>query len=239
LNLFNKYKLEQEKEFKSILEEQAREFKLQLKEQEELIKQLKNNTSITNNNNTINNINNGTINNTINIVNHGKEDISKLTKEEIKDILNAGYNCVVKCIEYIHFNERLPEYQNIIYTDKKASNCYIIEDKKWIVVSTESTIDELIDKHIDNVTEMKDDNPELFESPIKKKYLDEFIDDRNKYESYETEDRYPENWNDKMKKDQQKKSKKMLNKNRNEVKNKLLNKSKELKNNKKLNLKNK
>jgi hypothetical protein len=211
---------------------------LKLEEQGNEIKKLKKTTKkqkIINNTNSNNTTNNNTvINNTINIVSHGKEDISKLTKEEIKDILNSGYNCIFKCFLYLYFNDRLPEYQNISYTDKKSIYCKKYVDGKWEEAIYKKIEEELIDKQFDNVTEIKEDNPELFESQFRKNLVEEFIDDRNKYESFETEDRYPEYWNDKMKKEKQIEVKKKLDKIKDDIKTSMLNKSKEIKNNKKL-----
>jgi uncharacterized C2H2 Zn-finger protein len=236
-----KLKLQEQNKKQSEQDKKLLEYEKKLQEQDVIIKELTNNKSIitTNSNNTTNNntTNNTVINNTINIVSHGKEDISKLTKEEMKDILNSGYSCVVKCIQYIHFNERLPEYQNILYTDKKSIYCRKHVDGKWEDALYKKIEEEIIDKHFDNVSEIKQDNPELFESQFRKKLLEEFIDDRNKYESYETEDRYPEYWNDKMKKEKQIEVKKRLDTTKDDIKTTMLNKSKEIKNNKKLSIK--
>ena len=150
-----------------------------------------NNNIITNNNNSNNTI---TTNNTINIVNHGKEDLSKLIKDEIKDILNSGYNSIFKSVLYTHFNDRLPEFKNIKYNDLKSSYCKICIDGKWKIAKFESTIEEMINKHFIEVTDLYNDNKCLIDSKYKDEILAEYLDDYNKFNSYETNDIYPENW---------------------------------------------
>jgi len=77
-----------------------------------------NKNNITNNttNNTINNHNNITTNNTINITlaNFGNEKYTKLTNEEQIRILKSNKQCVSNLIKFLHINDRLPEYKNII-----------------------------------------------------------------------------------------------------------------------------
>jgi len=194
---------------------------------DELNKKLNNNTIITNSNNTNSNnvTNNNTINNTINYVNHGKEDLNKLIKEEIKDILNSGYSCVYKSIMYTHYNERLPEYNNIRYSDTKSSYGHVFNDGDWKKVKFENVLDELISKHFNEVTDMYNDNKNLIETKYKDELIKDYTDDYYKYVSYEEEDKYPENWNKTMKRNQQKKMRKRLNNNKDEIKTLIINKS--------------
>jgi hypothetical protein len=202
-----------------------------IQNQDEEIIKLKNinNTIITTNNNTNNtnshnNITNN-INNTINYVNHGKENLNKLIKDEIKEILNSGYSCIYKSIMYTHYNDRLPEFKNIKYSDTKSSYCDVFIDGEWKKVKFETTIDELINKHFYEVSDMYHDNKNLIESDFKDGLIKDYTSDYYKFISYEEEDKYPDNWNKTMKREQQKKMRRRLNHNKDEVKGLIINKS--------------
>jgi hypothetical protein len=203
------------------------DMKQKLIEQQDEINKLKNNNisnikNINSNNNITNNI---TTNNTINYVNHDKEDLSKLIKDEIKEILNSGYSCIYKSIMYTHYNDRLPEFKNIRYSDTKSSYCDVYIDGDWKKVKFENTIDELINKHFYEVSDMYNDNKDLIESKFKEGLIKDYTSDYYKFISYEDEDKYPENWNKTMKRDQQKKMRRRLNHNKDEVKGLIINKS--------------
>jgi len=197
-----------------------------LVEQEKEINNLKKSKSYKNK---TKNINNGLINNTVNnnivYVNHGKEDLSKLIKEEIKEIINSGLNCITKSVIMTHCNDRLPEYKNIRYSDTKSSYCDIIENKEWKKTNFEIIIEELINKHYLEVSDMCKENKELFESSFKEKLIEDHLEEYKRYSSYETEDIYPENWNTMMKKEKIKETRKILNRNKNKIKSEIINQS--------------
>ena len=220
-----------DKEIKQILNE----FKIKLSKQEDTIIQQYNlinelNDKIKNNNNTniiTSNSNNTTniTNNTINYVNHGKEDLSKLIKDEISEILNSGYSCIYKSIMYTHYNDRLPEFKNIKYSDPKSSYCEVFIDGSWKLVKFENTIEELINKHFYEVSDLYNDNKDLIESKFKEGLIEDYIGDYYKFISYEEEDKYPENWNKTMKREKQKKTRRRLNHNKDEIKTLIINKT--------------
>ena len=197
-----------------------------------------NDTSNSNNiiNNITNNNNQKIINNTaninieqVNIVSHGREDLGLLVKDEVKDILNSGYNCVFKSVFYTFFNSRLPQYKNIRYTNPKSTYCQIYVDGKWELAKFSSVVDDIIINHFGEVSSMKTENADLFESKFRKDLVDEYITDYKRYVSYDTEDIYPENWNLTMKREKQKEVRQRLNKNRDIIKAMIINKSLEYK----------
>ena len=98
-----------------ILEEKIKKIEEKNKELENKI----NNKNINNINN--GNINNGTINN-IQIVALGREDLSKLTEKEQKNILKCGSASLKKIITDINFNPKFPENQNIKLTNLAKKN---------------------------------------------------------------------------------------------------------------------
>ena len=122
---------EQLKVEKKEREQEAEKVKIALKEKDKQVKKLKtdikqltnenrklrtvskninsnNTTTTTTNSNNVQNINNGTVNN-ITLVGYGKEDISKLDRSEILEILRTGYNSTVTLTEAVHFNPKYPE----------------------------------------------------------------------------------------------------------------------------------
>jgi predicted RNase H-like nuclease (RuvC/YqgF family) len=68
--------------------------------------------------NNVNNVNNGIVAN-ITLVGYGKEDISKINRNDMLKILQNGYNSTIKLTETLHFNPKYPEYQNIYISNMK------------------------------------------------------------------------------------------------------------------------
>lgn len=126
--------------------------------------------SKTNNNSISNNIetNNGNIennivncdkminNNNINIENveikitpYGHEDLSKIPDEEIKKMIKAGFQCVPKIVEYVHFNEDTPENHNIYKSNLRDNKLLTYNGKKWVSVPLNDTLEDLYNKNAD------------------------------------------------------------------------------------------
>jgi hypothetical protein len=92
-----------------------------------------NSTNITNSNNTTNTTNfNNTTNTTNNIINKnkfntniiingfGKEDILKLDKKEVKKIFNNEFGAINLLVDYLYFNDRLPENHSFCTTNLQS-----------------------------------------------------------------------------------------------------------------------
>ena len=112
------------------------------------------NSNNTNSNNTTN-ITNNTINNiNVKLVPFGMENIDDLTQEEKKTILNAGMFCSVMCAKKLNCNPRLPQYQNIAFTNLRSNDAKIFDkDKTWKTVDilTEDLFETVIPRRIDDV----------------------------------------------------------------------------------------
>lgn len=93
------------------------------------------------NNGTLN-INNGVINN-ITLVAYGSEDMSKIGRKEILQILKKGYNSTVHLTEAIHFNPKYPEYNNVYITNMKDKYAMMYDGDKWTLTMKESLIDKI------------------------------------------------------------------------------------------------
>ena len=92
--------------------------------------QTQNNTNCNNTNNNTNIVNN---NITIKVSRFGFERRDKLTPEENKDIIDGGKNCLLRCISTFHFNKRLPEYRNVLFSNLKSSRLINNECKAFVI----------------------------------------------------------------------------------------------------------
>ena len=91
---------------------------------------LKNKSNIYNSN--INNTQNNIVINNL-IVNHGSEDINKLTSDENKEILNSNSEAIYNIVKHIHYNPRLPEYNNVYINNLRSNSIYVMTDGKLII----------------------------------------------------------------------------------------------------------
>jgi len=174
-----KYKEKREKETKEKQEieynnkkQEIDDIKKDLEQKEQELVKLENNKSSINNG-TINNgtINNGTINNNdnsinnnltnnININNHimivdfGKEDSSKLSKKDEKYIMEKCWGAILACVEKMHFNEDIPEQQNIYISNLRTNKGYIYENGKFIITNIKTLLIDLINNRADDVRDM-------------------------------------------------------------------------------------
>lgn len=107
------------------------------------------------NNKNIKNQNNGIINNTI-IIQHGKEDLSKIEDKVFFDafLKYTGSKIPEKIIEGIHFNKKYPEFKNIYISDINREKIMIHNGKNWILTPGENVTSNLLDKSI-NFSENK------------------------------------------------------------------------------------
>ena len=110
-----------------------------------------------------------TINNTQNIQlnSYGKEDLSHITDHMKTQLLSMPYAAIPKMIESVHFNDKKPENQNIVYTNKKDNKVKIFTNNKWVFKNKDETINDLmdgkyfiLDSHYDKICEK---NHEIFE----------------------------------------------------------------------------
>jgi len=126
-------------------------------------------------NNNINNINNGNIiNNTF--VKFGDLEYQKiLNNNQIKQILNKQFLSLEESIKQIHFNEKLPEYNNFFITNMKDDLAYIFNGKQFISVRKNEMIHELIDIHTKEINLSLEKN----KNNLNEKYvirLEKFLD---------------------------------------------------------------
>ena len=145
-------------EFKNSILDILKSNKMHPKTFQKINKQLLNNNinnttnNIINNNNTINNITNNTINNNITYVKFGDEKLSEILSErEMLIILNECRLSVEKSIKLTHFNDNRPELKNIIITNLQNNIGYIFNGEKFEAKPKEIILNDLFDKHLDNI----------------------------------------------------------------------------------------
>jgi hypothetical protein len=173
--------------------EKLEEIIVELQTQNQLMKQnienITNNKNINNkqiintNNNTNNNItntNNGKIiNNTF--VKFGNMEYKKiLNNSQIKKILYRQYSSLEESIKQIHFNEDLPEYNNVFITNMNNDIAYVFNGTQFISVRKNEMLNELIDTHIKEINlSLEKNKNKLNEQYVTRleKFLDMLNDD--------------------------------------------------------------
>ena len=107
-----------------------------------------------------NQLNNCNITN-INIVQFGKEDVmNTLSKKEKLKILNNGYQSFNKLIEYVHFNNKYPQFKNIAITNLKDNIAYKYQpdDNKFIACKKDELLEDLMDIRTIDLEEILNEN---------------------------------------------------------------------------------
>ncbi len=103
------------------------DLKHEITELKKMVTELINNKSNTINNttNNTNNTNNGTINNNyITIVPFTKENFVEVStdEEQLFILKQEGYHVLYKCIEKKHFNDKYPQFQNVMIPNKRTND---------------------------------------------------------------------------------------------------------------------
>ena len=98
------------------------------------------------NNNTTNNIQNQQINNIVVINNFGNETMPQFTTEFLNYCIMNPTKGVTNIVEKIHFNEDLPENNNLRHKSVKNKTMEKYTDCRWHECDASNTLDELIKK---------------------------------------------------------------------------------------------
>jgi hypothetical protein len=104
-------------------------------------------------NGTINeNINNGTVNNiTYNIIGLGHENLTEVfSKKEKMAILKYRYYSLPQLVEYAHFNDKYPQFKNILITNTQNNLAYKYDTKKkqFVAVNKDELLDDIVDERM-------------------------------------------------------------------------------------------
>jgi hypothetical protein len=133
-----------------------------------LLKKKASNINITNHTN-----NNKIINNnlTLNINSFENENLSHITNKDYKKYLSGFFPGFIQFIEKIHFDENVPENQNICITNLKSKYMYIFENDKWAIKEKNELIDKFIAKKYDMLAykcEELEENKEIDNNVLEK-----------------------------------------------------------------------
>lgn len=105
------------------------------------------------NNNTTNNINN-TNNIQVNIYSAGKEDLSRLSQEDILKICTSGTYYPIVAAQVIHCNKNYPEFQNFLISNLRSSTGLVYANDTWVSKSQDEILTNLMridKKHVSNL----------------------------------------------------------------------------------------
>jgi len=168
------------------LETELKNTQNELKNTQNELKEIKPNTKIDvkgnlvqgniNNQNTVNNIQNN-----IKIIAYGKEDLSFISDENYRMILNKGFKSVPQLVEYIHFNENKPENQNIKINNMRDNVVLMFDGNNWQMGDRDEILGNMYDNKADILDEKFDELIDtLDEGTIKKfkRFLDQKDDNK-------------------------------------------------------------
>ena len=126
------------------------------KQIEELLNQLiiaKSSNIIINNNHYDNSITNN-LDITININPFGQEDLSHLTQEDKKSIIQSGHQCILKYIDKVHLNDSKPENHNLLITNIRSGLIQVFKKSGlWEHHDCNEILNTVIDKCYDFTNE--------------------------------------------------------------------------------------
>ena len=106
------------------------------------------------------NINNGTINNTYNIIGLGHENLTEVfSKKEKMAILKNRFYCLPELVEYAHFNDKYPQFKNILITNTQNTLAYKYDTKKkqFVAVNKDELLDDIVDERMCDINSFYDE----------------------------------------------------------------------------------
>jgi len=98
---------------------------------------------------------------TFNIVQLGQENLQEvLSKKEQLTILRKRHNSLNYLIDYIHFNQKFPEFSNVIVTNLQNNVAYKYDEIKnnFVAINKDELIDDIIYYRINDLEEFYDIN---------------------------------------------------------------------------------
>jgi hypothetical protein len=117
------------------------------------------------------NINNNIINNNhINIVAFGKEDLTKISDDIYKLIMDKGFQSIPQLIKYLHFNEKNPEYHNIFISNIRDNKVKVYNGEKCILLEDTEIFNKLYNEKSDYLEIKYDEISDKLKSSTKKKF---------------------------------------------------------------------
>jgi hypothetical protein len=87
------------------------------------------------------NVTKNTINNFL--IGYGKEDLSKINRDEMVDGVKDGFYSTVSLLDTIHFNPEYPEYHNVYISSMKNKYAMMYDGTNWTLVMKADLINKL------------------------------------------------------------------------------------------------
>jgi len=188
-----------------LLKKENEELKNQYKKYDEEIKELKDqlldmmNKQCKMHHQTFNKIQNQLINNnqynncTFNIVQLGDENlINTLSEKEQLKVLNKKYNSLNYLVDYIHCNDKFPEFNNVIITNLQNNIAYMYnkDKKRFIAKKKDDLIDDIIYYRMGDLEEFYDIHLDTLDKKTREVISDVInkMDDDTKYISKKKEE---------------------------------------------------
>jgi len=140
-------------------------------------------TTIQNANEIINNTTNNTQNIHINC--YGKEDLSYITTEFLKLLINAPFTSIQTLTRHIHFNDEHPENKNVKVTNRKLPYASIHKDGRWQLTDRNKLTEELMHKKYTFLDTMYED----LEPTLSERCKDKFERFQYKYDTVEEQNK--------------------------------------------------
>ena len=125
------------------------------------------------NNQLINNNYNSFTNCTFNIVQLGNENlVEALSGQEQLKILKKKYQSLNYLIDYIHCNNKFPEFNNVAITNLQNNIAYMYDNnkKQFIATNKDDLIDEIISYRMSDLGEFYDIHLDTLDDKTKKLY---------------------------------------------------------------------
>jgi hypothetical protein len=148
--------------------------------------------------NTTNNItNNGVINNVYVKYNNISHDV--LTKKEILNILSKHTKALEESIKKIHFNEKIPENNNVFITNLQNNIGYAFDGNQFVAINKGELLNDIIDTHLNEMFLSLNKYKDNIKSQTidKINYLINMISKENKkYIDYENNSKVYKNYKD-------------------------------------------
>ena len=117
-----------------------------------------------------NNINKGTINNTFNIIALGHENLTEVfSKKEKMNILKYRFNSLPQLVEYAHFNDKYPQFKNILITNtqNKLAYKYDIKKKQFVAVNKDELLEDIVDSRMCDINSFYEELEEELDTKTK------------------------------------------------------------------------
>jgi len=160
--------VEQIKEQKELINEQKKMFEKQIDEmKKQLIETMNKKCKVhpktlqkINKQLNCNNMVKNTNNITYNIVGLGHENLTEVfTRKEKMAILKNRFYCLPELVEYTHFNDKYPQFKNILITNTQNTLAYKYDNKKqqFVAVNKDELLDDIVDERMCDISSFYDE----------------------------------------------------------------------------------